>query len=86
MTGPLFDLVAPAHTDNPTGRAAADSIAHRVGPECRAILRCLATHGPLIREVIADYTGIRERACCGRLNEMEFPGKRRPFSPRAWPP
>jgi len=51
------------------------------GKQARVILTALAMLGPLTREELRDRTGIRESALCGRLAELEAPGR---YGPAIW--
>lgn len=58
---------------------AAAKVGPHAGRQARRILEALAMLGDMTREEICRYTGIRERAACGRLREMEQPDSNRPF-------
>lgn len=78
----LFDIRVPARRGCATQAAGAERARPGAEAEWLMILDCLACHGPLTREQICNYTGIKECAACGRLNAMADPNRGR----AAWKP
>lgn len=71
----LFDIAVPFRASSPPQVEGAEKVVPHAGKQARRILEVLKIAGPLTAEEIVEETGIRRCAVCGRLREMECPGR-----------